>query len=108
MCRSAFISIFGISIKRTRTVLDKQTVIASVKKDKRGNRKPITKISDEWANFVREHINALSKLSSHYSRAKNPNRKYLTTGMNINAVYEKYLEWMRENHADSEIAKNWF
>lgn len=65
-----------------RVVLDKTTSAGTVEKDKRGS-KPFAKLASEKINAVREHRASLATVSSYYSRAKSPHRRYLPVGMNM-------------------------
>lgn len=107
VCPKAFFSIHGISEKRVRTALAKQTVTGTVSPDRRGTVTPAPmKISDERKKTVHDHINSFPKVSSHYSRAKSPHRKYLPTGLNINIMYTLYQDWMLENHQGIEVVSS--
>lgn len=107
VCPKAFYSIHGITEKRVRTAMGKQTVTGTVSPDRRGTvAPPPMKISAERKRTVHDHINSFPMVSSHYSRAKSPHRKYLPTGLNINIMYTMYLDWMKENHQDIEVVSN--
>uniref|UniRef100_A0A6P7F869 Uncharacterized protein LOC114325933 n=1 Tax=Diabrotica virgifera virgifera TaxID=50390 RepID=A0A6P7F869_DIAVI len=98
VCRKAFYAIHGVTEKRVRTVLNKVSTSGTVELDRRGNKNPVNKVSVEMKETVMLHVNSLPKCSSHYSRAKSPYRKYLSTDLNINKLYDLYCEWMTENH----------
>ena len=87
VCLKAFLSIHDISEKRVRNVSNKETSTGTIIKDQRG-RHVSHKLSDTQINLVRQHIGSLKTVSSHYSRAKSPHRKYLPPGLNINILYE--------------------
>lgn len=102
VCRSAFISIHGITEKRVRVVLSKESVSGTVDSDTRGKSTPKNKISGERKMLVKQHIENLATVSSHYSRAKSPFRKYMPPGSSIKGAYNAYKEWLNENTPDEQ------
>lgn len=38
--------------------------------------------------------------SVHYSCAKSPDRKYLSSNLSCNSLYLMYLEWLKEKYSD--------
>ena len=100
VCKTAFLNIFDLREKRVRNVLEKQTSTGTQKPDMRGRRAPVNKISDERVKSVREHIALLPKVSSHYTRAKSPHRKYLTQELSIQKLHVLYQDYMSETHPD--------
>lgn len=65
--------------------------------DKRGCSAPPNKISDMRMQSVREHIEKFPCYQSHYTRAKNPNRKYLSSDLNVTLLHKLYTEYCTEN-----------
>ncbi|KAJ8890794.1 hypothetical protein PR048_010303 [Dryococelus australis] len=55
--------------------------------DKQGCGVPSNKIAGEMMNSVREYIKPFPSYQSHYTRAKNPNRRYLSTDLNVRIMY---------------------
>ena len=102
VCKKGFMSIFQIGRKRVANVLKKLTIIGTPVPDKRGVHEPATKIKGRKAECVREHINLLPTISSHYARNKAPGKKYLGHEMTLNKVYDLYCEYMDENEPDVE------
>jgi hypothetical protein len=92
ICRQAYFSIHGITEKRVRSVLGKQSLTATTKLDCRG--KDIPQNSERKA-AVKQHIESLTTVSSHYSRAKSPFRKYLPPGSSVKGVFHAYVEWLK-------------
>ena len=41
-------------------------------------------------------------MTSHYSRAINPHRRYLESNLTISKLYKSYEEWMSANHPEVE------
>ncbi|KAK4324158.1 hypothetical protein Pmani_005161 [Petrolisthes manimaculis] len=90
VCRTAFISIHGVSEKRVRNAMDKMGPSGIVEKDKRGKHVPGVNIPANKEKLAREHILSLRTVSSHYTRAKSPNRRYLPPGLNRKIMYDMY------------------
>ena len=52
-----------------------------------------TKTSEVQVDQVIEHIQMFPSESSHYSRNQNPNRKYLSSLLTVNKMYDEYKIW---------------
>ena len=102
VCRVAFLNIFDLGEKRIKNVLEKQSSTGTTEKDKRGQGPPAVTVSDARVNTVREHLQKLPTVKSHYTRAKSPNRKYLTQDLNVKKLFTLYQDYMAENHPDVE------
>jgi len=85
-----------------RNVLRKRTATGCVCDDKRGTNPSTKKISDSRVNMVVQHINSIPAVSSHYTRAKSPHRKYLDPSLNVNKLWVLYCQWLIENYNDEE------
>ncbi|XP_047494539.1 tigger transposable element-derived protein 1-like isoform X2 [Penaeus chinensis] len=108
VCRTAFISIHGVSEKRVRNAMDKMGPSGMVEKDKRGKHVPGVKIPANKEKLAREHILSLRTVSSHYTRAKSPNRRYLPPGLNRKIMYDMYKDWLvKENKGIENLVKEW-
>ena len=59
--------------------------------------RPGNKISDERKALVKQHIESLATVSSHYNHAKSPFRKYLLPHSSIHRAYNAYVQWLNEN-----------
>lgn len=102
VCRQAFTAIFGITRKRVACAMRKTTPTHVPVLDQRGRHEPAGKITGDKAQCVRDHINQLQTVTSHYSRARNPHRKYLESNLTISKLYKSYEEWMSANHPETE------
>ena len=105
ICRQAFFSVHGITEKRVRSVLGKQSVTATTRLECRGKDIPRNKISSERKALVKQHIESLATVSSHYSRAKSPFRKYLSPGSSVNGAFHAYVEWLKEKNSNEVPVK---
>ena len=57
---------------------------------------------------VHEHIQSLPVKSSHYTRHKNENRKYIDFDDNqtfISDLWDLYIEWMSTEYPNVELVK---
>ena len=88
VCKTAFLSIFGISNGRLGRALETQTSSGGVPHtDQRGRHEPPNKTPPEKLELVKEHIESFPAYESHYSRKDNPNRKYLSPSLSISKMY---------------------
>lgn len=78
VCRTAFLSIHGVSEKHVRVAMSKGSSTGTVEGDKRGESTRRNKVSDDRRQLVRDHINTLPTVTSHHSRAKSPHRLFTT------------------------------
>lgn len=74
----------------------------AVKPDQRGKNTPPNKTPDAAVDTVKSHISSFPHYECHYSREKTA-RKYLGTELNIEKMYQLYLDYCKENIAN----KNW-
>ncbi|KAK3887881.1 hypothetical protein Pcinc_008031 [Petrolisthes cinctipes] len=79
---------------------------ATPESDQRGAHSPTKKKPDIVVECVCEHIRSLPTVTSHYTRAKSPHRRYLSTEMSLSQMYEQYCMWMDEHHRGVEVVKN--
>ena len=93
VCKVAFLRIHGVSNGRLSRVLSGQAKQGGLPKlDGRGHKEPPNKTSAEDIGNVREHIRSFPVYSSHYSRADNPSRRYLSPHLSISQMYHLYKE----------------
>ncbi|MPC67981.1 hypothetical protein E2C01_062170 [Portunus trituberculatus] len=71
-------------------------------RDMRRRHMPVNKVTDQTREWVKKHICLLPTMSSHYTRAKAPVRKYLESHLTIRSIYDVYLEWMTVNYQGEE------
>lgn len=92
VCKSYFLKTFQISDGPLTRALKKIVMGEEPGSDKRGHHIPGNKIPDEKMAIVRDHISSFPTYQSHYTRAQNPNRKYLSSRLNIRIMYDLYKE----------------
>ncbi|KAJ8289407.1 hypothetical protein GJAV_G00000970 [Gymnothorax javanicus] len=91
VCQRAFRSVYGIGSKRFERIRDSAKGCNTSPKDKRGAHGKQPRISEFTKNRVREHIKSFPTRSSHYSRQKNRERKYLHESLNERRMWFLYL-----------------
>lgn len=67
--------------------------VGVAREDKRGKKVHSNKISDRQIEIIKEHICKLPRYTSHYTRNKTPNRKFLPQDCNLKEMYKLYLEF---------------
>ena len=50
------------------------------------------RLTEEVKQMVRQHISSFPAQKSHYSRKKNPGKKYLAEELNVSRMYTFFLE----------------
>ena len=90
VCRQAFQSLHGIGYTRIKN-LRKST--GACKPDQRGRHtiRP-HKVQDRHLDNVRSHIKSFPRMASHYSRKENNKKRFLKEGLNVQRMYNLYLE----------------
>ena len=106
VCKTAFLSIFGISNGRLGRALETQTSSGGVPHtDQRGRHEPPNKTPPEKLELVKEHIESFPAYESHYSRKDNPNRKYLSPSLSISKMYQLFKDFCSDRR--SEPVSEW-
>jgi hypothetical protein len=101
VCKQAFfLSLHCISNGRLMRILEKKRCLGSPGTDMRGHSNHSSKTSCENTDFVKGHINSRPKQSSHCSRVKIPNKRYLSPELNIVKLYQMYKEKCIENNKE--------
>ena len=100
VCKKFFINTFNISMGR----IDRILKVKDIPKDMRGRMDGSCRRTSELAKkFVRERIKSFPAFKSHYTRSQNSEQKYLNPELNINKMFNLYLEKCAEIN---EIAVN--
>ena len=82
--KQAFLKIHAISnghLNRALKAIEKSG--GSPHQDQRGKHEPVSKTPTDKIGLVKEHNTSFPATSSHYSRADNPNRKYLSSQLSL-------------------------
>lgn len=106
ICKQAFCSLFQISTKKVEIIQRKHSAgeltPSSDKRGKHTNRP--NKTADEVINEVIDHISSFPAESSHYSRNRNPDKKYLAPTLSISQMHKLYIEQCESK----ELPKEYF
>ena len=90
VCKQAFLKIHAITngrLNRALKAVEKNG--GSPHQDQRGRHEPVNKTPTDKIEL---HIESFPATSSHYSRAENPNRKYLSSQLSLSKMYLLYKE----------------
>ncbi|KAK5648287.1 hypothetical protein RI129_003179 [Pyrocoelia pectoralis] len=96
ICKEEFLSVHGLqNCKKSIYNICKQirqgnTIPTCDGRGKHHNRK--NRLPDDMLKSVHDHINAIPKYTSHYSRKHNPNRLYIDHDLSISSLYKKYYK----------------
>jgi hypothetical protein len=99
VCKSAFQSLYQIGKKKVAVVQEKiKQGHCAPSPDKRGrhDNRP-HKIDDEVKAYIKAHISSFPAEESHYSRHKNPHKKYLSPLLTLAKMYKMYIEKCEED-----------
>lgn len=92
VCKQYFLKTFQISDGRCFRALRKIRDGCEPGSDLRGVQPSVNKIDDARIQIVRNHIESFPAYQSHYTRAHNPDRKYLSEFLNIRTLFNLYKE----------------
>lgn len=94
VCKQAVSSLFKVGFKKLEIIQNKiKTGSSAPEPDRRGQHKNRPhKISEDVKTYVKKHIASFPAEYSHYSRASNPNRKYLSPMLSVSKMHELYIE----------------
>lgn len=90
VCRKAFLSIHGIGYTRIKNLRKTASACKPDQRGKHGNHPH--KVKTEHLQNVRNHIKSFPRMASHYSRKQNNKKRYLKEGLNVQRMYNLYLE----------------
>lgn len=109
VCRAVFLDTFGIDKSRVNLIANKVFNGELDIGDGRGGcRRGDNKIY--WKQKIKEHINSFPTETGHYNRSDAPNRRYLSSDLNISMMYREFLK----NYCDSEtnakpnVSRRWY
>ena len=92
VCKKAFQNLHVISEAKVSHITQqlKLGVIVPVRSMRGKHHNRPNKISDNQRQRVHDHIKSFPAEMSHYSRAKNSNRMYLSSTLSVNVMYKDY------------------
>lgn len=101
-CRLFFLNTLDIGDTMLRNALNKTNSEGFIDSDRRGKHGNQAKLDTDMKQFIREHIQSIPKIESHYLRAQST-RDYIDGSLNISTLYRLYKEECEKN--DNHIAK---
>ncbi|CAG9840815.1 unnamed protein product [Diabrotica balteata] len=107
VCKMYFLETFAISNGRLMRAL-KKGEISFPGEDLRGKHAPSNKTPEGNIQLVRDHINSFPSYESHYTRAHNPNRKFLDPELNVRTMYTLYKEKCVEDPVSESLYRQIF
>ncbi|XP_049693296.2 uncharacterized protein LOC126053898 [Helicoverpa armigera] len=98
VCKTFLINTLGISPRTIRTVIDaKKLNDGIIPEDRRGKHDKHCKLDNEVIKAVRDHIESIPKVESHYLRA-NTTRLFIDGGLTIAELHRNYKEVQAQNN----------
>ena len=88
MAENAFLSLYGIKVKRVRR-LRQQAILGESPKDMRGKNDKGNALPEETKRKMKEHIERFDVKESHYAQRS---FKYLDSRLNIKIMYNLFKE----------------
>lgn len=99
VCQAGFLSMHGLTRRKVEYALAlKMSATGTAQPHSSQKRTPVNKITGTPLERVHEHIQMLPVMSSHYTRAKSPHRKYLGSSGSIPQLYSAYKTWMASTY----------
>lgn len=94
VCKKALQALYQVSRGRLNGIAERicQGTAATPSRQGKHKNRP-NKTPEAQIQQVVEHIGLFPAESSHYSCSHNPNRKYLSSLLTINKMYEEYKRW---------------
>ena len=100
VCKTAFQHLYGVTRGKLNHIVDQQKAgLPTARPSIRGHHLTRqNKVSEDRREFVRAHIRSYPAEMSHYSRACNHNRLYLSSTLTVNSMHEMYVEKCQSEH----------
>lgn len=96
VCRDAFLGITNFSKNRIQRIVRNYVVCGVIPKERRGGDRVGPK-NDEKRLCIKNFIQSLNCVESHYCRSKTSMRLYLPCDLNFKKLYNQYLERVPRN-----------
>nr|CAI5870500.1 unnamed protein product [Callosobruchus analis] len=93
VCKLIFKSTLGISDRPIRTVVQKKTLFTGgmITEDGRGKHGNHFRIDEAIKRGVRQHIQSIPRIESHYCRSKS-SREYIDGGKSLSQLHRDYVD----------------
>ncbi|CAK1602117.1 unnamed protein product [Parnassius mnemosyne] len=91
-CKTFFLNSLGISERTLRTVIEGKNSSGTgvIPQDKRGKHAHHNQVNPEIMQSVRDHINSVPRIESHYTRA-NTTREFIDGGLTVKELHRNYV-----------------
>ncbi|KAJ8944554.1 hypothetical protein NQ314_009460 [Rhamnusium bicolor] len=97
VCRLFFLNTLNIGDTMLRNALKKTNSEGFIDEDRRGKHSNHAKLDTDTKQFIRDHIESIPKIESHYLRAQS-SRDYIDGSLNISTLYRLYKEECEKNN----------
>ncbi|CAG9789622.1 unnamed protein product [Diatraea saccharalis] len=98
VCKTFLINTLGISPRTIRTVIDASKLNDGIiPEDHRGKHGKHCKLDNDMIKAVKDHIESIPKVESHYLRA-NTSRLFIDGGLTIAELHRNYKEVQKQNN----------
>jgi len=91
VCKHFFKAILDINDRPIRTVISKRGIPTSLQTELRGKHTKHRTISDKLKNYVRQHIDSILRIESHYLRAQTT-REYIAGEYSLWSLWRDYRD----------------
>lgn len=89
VCKTFLRNTLGITDRPIRTIITKKEEALFVPEDGRGRHKNHAKLDDEIRQSVKDHINSIPRIESHYLR-QNTSKEFIEGGLTISEMHRNY------------------
>jgi hypothetical protein len=101
VCKTMFMDTLSICDSWIKTATNNSRTdpefVPEDRRGKHGNRP--SKYHDEEKNSIRNHINLIPRIESHYTRERSK-REYIEQGLTVEELYRRYVEWCKPQNFD--------
>lgn len=100
VCKTFFTNTLGITPKMIRTVINKSKNNNYMEDDKRGKHNQHKRVSDDLKNDIKDFINSIPRIESHYLRAST-SREYISGGKTIAELFRDFEKLQKEKSREA-------
>lgn len=97
VCKYFFMATLDITIRMIRTILEKQSETGCIDSDHRGRKVGKVVLDDNLIQGVKDHINSIPRIESHYLRAQST-REFIEGGKTLIQLYRDYKALSEANN----------
>lgn len=97
VCKNFFMATLDITFRMIRTTLEKQSETGVIDSDHRGRKVGKSVLDDSLTQSVKDHINSIPRIESHYLRAQST-REFIEGGKTLIQLYRDYKALSEANN----------